>query len=60
VGLGDGPNDLEMLQNVDRPIAVKKVDGTYADELIEKIPSIIKTQKIGPAGWSESITDLID
>jgi hypothetical protein len=48
-----------MLQNVDRPFAVRKVDGSYAEELIEKIPSITKTQKIGPAGWSESITGLI-
>lgn len=59
VGLGDGPNDFEMLQNVDRPVAIKKVDGTFAEVLIQEIPSIIKTQKIGPAGWSEVISDLL-
>ncbi len=59
VGLGDGPNDLEMLQNVDQAVAVKKVDGTFAEVLIQTIPSIIKTQKIGPAGWSEVISDLL-
>lgn len=59
VGIGDGPNDLEMLLAVDKPIAVKKPDGTYAEELTRNVPSLIKTNHIGPAGWSEAITNLL-
>ncbi len=59
VGLGDGPNDLEMLLEVDEPIVIKKLDGTYAQELLKELPSSTKTNKIGPAGWSEAITNLL-
>ncbi len=33
LGLGDGPNDLELLLAVDHPVVVARPDGTHAPEL---------------------------
>ena len=58
IGIGDSPNDLEMLKEVDRPVLVKKPDGCYAPDM--HIDSSLRTVGIGPAGWQEAIFKIIE
>ncbi|NJD56146.1 MAG: HAD-IIB family hydrolase [Nitrospirae bacterium] len=57
VAIGDSPNDKPMLQRVDRPILVKKHDGSYEPTI--KIPNLIRADGIGPEGWNRSIKKLL-
>lgn len=55
IALGDGENDIEMLEEADIPVLIKRPDGTY----INFKDNAIKTKSIGPEGWSEEIVKLI-
>jgi len=57
IGLGDSLNDLPMLTAVDQPVLVRHKDGSY-DRRIE-IPCLMKTQLPGPAGWNETVLQLL-
>ncbi|MBI1910437.1 MAG: HAD-IIB family hydrolase [Deltaproteobacteria bacterium] len=57
IGIGDGPNDLPLLREVDYPVIVKKPDGTY-EEVVW--PDLIKAEGIGPAGWNKAVTGILD
>ena len=57
VGIGDSFNDLPMLAAVDRPILVKKPDGTYDPKV--QLPNLICTKGIGPVGWNQAVLDLL-
>lgn len=57
IGIGDSPNDLEMLQEVDWPVLVKKPNHYYAD--IDPIQNLLHTQGIGPVGWQEAIFKIL-
>lgn len=57
IGLGDGYNDLPMLQAVNRPVLVRHEDGSF-DARID-IPGLLKTQLPGPAGWNETLLRLL-
>jgi mannosyl-3-phosphoglycerate phosphatase len=57
IALGDSPNDIEMLQNVDYPVTVQKSNGAY-DERI-KVRGLIKAKGIGPKGWNEAMLKLL-
>lgn len=57
VGLGDAANDLPFLGMVDRPVLVRKPDGT--SETVINIPGISYTRHPGPAGWNEAVLALI-
>ena len=59
VGLGNSANDLPLLENVDRPILVKNFDGSYDQEVVKSLPSIERTQAVGPEGWRESIDKIL-
>jgi len=59
VGLGNSANDLPLLENVDRPILVKNFDGSYDQEVVRSLPSIERTQAIGPEGWGEAIGKIL-
>lgn len=53
IGLGDSPNDLEMLLTVDFPFAVEKPDGKIDPVLRDAgIPS---AGGIGPKGWNDAV-----
>ena len=52
IALGDGPNDIVMLENVDIPIAIKAHDNSYIDE---NIPNLQKSSFKGPKGWNEMV-----
>jgi mannosyl-3-phosphoglycerate phosphatase len=55
VGLGNGPNDLPMLAQVDIPILVQKRDHSWEDT---NLPRLRKVQGIGPEGWSKAISEI--
>jgi mannosyl-3-phosphoglycerate phosphatase family protein len=57
--LGDSPNDIEMLQNVDYPVVVQKKDGTYNRQVIRNVKGCIKADGIGPVGWNKAIIELL-
>jgi mannosyl-3-phosphoglycerate phosphatase len=53
IALGDSPNDIPMLENVDYPVIVRKPDGTY-DARID-LPGLEKSDGIGPDGWNRAV-----
>ncbi len=55
--LGDGFNDLPMLQAVDHPVIVRKADGTYDARLEGR--GFHKADGIGPDGWNRAVLDLL-
>ena len=57
VGLGDGMNDLPMLEAVDIPVLIRANHGASPD--VSHLPKVIKTVKTGPAGWNETIISLL-
>ena len=57
IGLGDGLNDLPFLRVVDRPVLVKREDGSH-DQRID-LPGLMRTNAPGPAGWNESVLELV-
>ena len=60
VALGDSPNDIEMLQNVDYPVVVKKKNGSYNREVIKKVKGCMKADGIGPDGWNKAVIKLLE
>lgn len=59
IGLGNSANDLSFLTEVDRPVLIKNIDGSWDAEVLAKIPAIERTQGIGPHGWSEAIEKML-
>ncbi len=57
IAIGDSPNDIPMLQKVDRPIIVQKPDGRH-DHRID-MPNLIKAEGIGPDGWVQAIGSMM-
>jgi mannosyl-3-phosphoglycerate phosphatase len=52
IALGDGQNDIPMLENVDVPIIIKNHKGGYVNC---KIKNIQKSTYKGSTGWSEMV-----
>ena len=50
-GIGDGPNDLEMLAEVDHPFLVRQPTGDWAELAVEGVRHL---EGIGPFGWVEA------
>jgi len=57
IGLGDGLNDLPFLLTVDRPVLIRKEDGSYDSRV--NIPGLYRTEGIGPRGWNEAVFKLL-
>ncbi len=57
IGLGDGYNDLPMLQSVDQAVLVRHEDGNF-DARVD-IAALMKTQSPGPLGWNEALLQLL-
>jgi len=57
IALGDSPNDLPMLQSVDKPILLRKKDLSYNKEIKEQVPGLYIASEAGPAGWNRAILD---
>lgn len=60
IGLGDSPNDLPMLQTVQRPVIVQRPDGGYHSGLAGRLPAARRAPGIGPVGWNRAVLDLLD
>jgi mannosyl-3-phosphoglycerate phosphatase family protein len=57
MGLGDSLNDLPFLLAVDRPVLIRRVDGSHDPRI--NIPGLYRTIEIGPAGWNEAVLKLL-
>ncbi len=57
VALGDSPNDLPMLENVDIPLVVQRPDGRHHSAL--SLPNLGKFEGIGPHGWNSAMLALL-
>jgi len=57
IALGDSPNDLPMLKNVDFPLAVQRPDGRHHPSLA--LPNLFKVEGRGPHGWNSAVLDLL-
>lgn len=56
-GLGDGPNDVPMLQAVDHPVVIQRADGSIAPKI--KAFGFPKVGGPGPIGWNKAVLDLV-
>ena len=59
VALGDSPNDLGMLQIVDRPIVVPRPDGAPDAVLAGRLPKAELAPWPGPRGWNAAVLAVI-
>jgi mannosyl-3-phosphoglycerate phosphatase len=55
VALGDSPNDLSMLQAVDRPIVVPRPGGACDETLAAALAGSERAPAPGPGGWNEAV-----
>lgn len=53
LGLGDSENDLSMLMAVDRPVLIRKPDGSWIKG--PGTEGFFRTEGIGPSGWNEAV-----
>jgi mannosyl-3-phosphoglycerate phosphatase len=60
IGLGDGLNDLELLQAVDHPVMVARPDGSPDPELRAALPDACVTRQPGPRGFAEAVAHWIE
>lgn len=57
IGLGDGFNDLPLLQSVEHPVLIRREDGGFAPNIA--VAGLTKTRLPGPAGWNEAVLELL-
>jgi len=57
IGLGDSPNDLPLLENVDFPILVQKPGGHYEPSI--RLDNLIFAPGEGPIGWCVAVRELV-
>ena len=58
IGLGDGRNDIEMLELVDYSIVIKSHKGTHLD--LNKVELVYKSESKGPQGWNEEVLRFLE
>jgi mannosyl-3-phosphoglycerate phosphatase len=58
IGIGDSLNDLPFLLTVDRPVLVRRADGSHDARIT--IPGILRTRGVGPRGWNEAVMRLTE
>jgi mannosyl-3-phosphoglycerate phosphatase len=59
-GIGDSPNDIPMLQRVDKPYLVQKPDKSHDPAVLAEVPGIIAIAGVGPKGWKIAVAEFID
>jgi len=57
VALGDSPNDLSMLKQVDYPVLIPS--SHHFPGIGEMIPDLRITQETGPKGWNSAVLDIV-
>ena len=60
VGIGNSANDLPLLRETDIAVLVRNPDGRWDAEVTTHLPSVTRTDGIGPNGWREAIDNLLD
>ena len=58
IGLGDSPNDVPLLENVDFPVLVQKPGGQYEPSI--RLDNLILAPGEGPVGWSLAVRELVE
>ena len=58
IGLGDSPNDFEMLEQVDYPVLVRS--RREYPEFKGRIPNLRLTNQPGPQGWNRAVLEILD
>lgn len=58
IGLGDSPNDLPLLENVDFPVLVQKPGGRYEPSI--RMDNLILAPGEGPVGWCAAVRELVE
>jgi mannosyl-3-phosphoglycerate phosphatase len=58
IGLGDSPNDLPLLENVDFPVLVQKPGGRYEPSI--RLNNLFFAPGEGPIGWSAAVRELVE
>jgi len=56
VALGDGDNDVKMLEEADRAVVIPREDGV---KIQAKNDKLIVAERIAAAGWADSITKIL-
>ncbi len=56
IALGDGPNDIGMIEGADFGVIIPNVDGTSIES---DISSVRTADKAGPGGWVSSVTAIL-
>ena len=59
VGLGDSPNDLDLLRAVTHPCLVQNARGEYSREILKELRPRLAGGP-GPAGWNQVVLELLD
>ncbi len=59
VALGSAANDLPMLTAVDAAVLLPQPDGSFAPEVLARLPAIRRASAPGPAGWNEAVLRLL-
>lgn len=57
IALGDSENDIEMLQNADIAVIVRRHDGSSLE--CHGIRNTLRTQQQGPRGWNSAILQIL-
>ena len=57
MGLGNSPNDLPMLDVVDKAVLMPQKDGTYIRDLVH--PEYIMADGFGPEAWNRMVLSLV-
>ena len=60
VGLGDSPNDRQLLQSVDIAYLVRNLHLQEEQAQLMRLPGLKQTQQTGAAGWNEAISGLLE
>lgn len=58
-GLGNSPNDLPFLLQVNHPILIRNPDGSWDSTVLQNVSRLRRTFKIGPEGWTEAVEELL-
>lgn len=58
IAIGDSPNDMPMLKQVDFPVIIQKSNGEYDTKI--DIHGFIRADGIGPEGWNNKVSELVN
>ena len=58
IALGDGLNDIPMLERVDYPVLVQTQNSIYDPQIA--MPKLIRPDGIGPVRWNKAVLELLN